>query len=118
MMSRKYEKPSYEAATRINKHLVPAFGNLKPEGITTDVLVAYKGKRTREHAKVPTINSEFRILRAALRRGTKTTPKKVNPLHIPDFSELINDKAEKKSARTSTINDEQYSLIMTHKTST
>jgi hypothetical protein len=55
MMSRKYEKPSYKAATRINKHLVPAFGNLKPEGVTTDVLIAYKGKRSREHAKVPTI---------------------------------------------------------------
>jgi len=112
MMSRKYEKPSYKAATRINKHLVPAFGKLKPEGVTTDVLIAYKNNRTRQHGKVPTINSEFRILRAALRRGTKTTPKKVNPLHIPDFSEVINDKAEKKAARTSTISEEQYTAIM------
>jgi integrase len=112
-MSRVYETPSYKASTRIKANLVPYFGNLRPDEMTTKLLEGYKARRTREHAAVPTINSEFRILRAALRRGTKTTPKKVNMKDIPDFSEAINDKAEKRAARTGTISyPDQYNLIL------
>ena len=109
-----WKKSSYKASTRINKNLVPFFGNLKPEQLTSDLLNQYKAKRRREGASVVTVNSEFRIFRAALNRGTKTTPKKVNPIHVPDFSEVINTKAEENAARTGTIDDTQYEAIMQH----
>lgn len=109
-----YESSSYKLSVRINKHLMPAFGGLKPEEVTSDRLNAYKEKRQEQDASVTTINSEFRLLKAAIRRGTKTTPKKVHPLHVPDFSELINHKAEAKAARKGTISEAQYDLIMQH----
>lgn len=113
-MGRKYETPSYKASTRINRNIVPHFGNLEPnEGeVTNDVLVAYSSKRKRQGASVSTINTEFRLLRAALRRGVKE--KKVNPLRLPDFSDVINEKAEKNAARTGTISEEQFDTLMQH----
>ncbi|MGD1095528.1 MAG: tyrosine-type recombinase/integrase [Bryobacteraceae bacterium] len=111
---RKYETNSYKVGSKINKHLLPWFGKLKPDELTSDMLLEFRDKRRKDGAQVATINNEFRILRAALRRGTKTTPRKVNLLHIPDFSEVINEKAEKKAARTDTISEEQFKLIMEH----
>jgi hypothetical protein len=111
-MGHTYDKSSYKARTRINKHLLPHFGNLKPEDITTAVMKSYKAKRSHAHPSVATINSEFRILRAALRLGTKKRPRKVNPLHIPDFGGFINDRAEKKLARVGIITPEQYQGIL------
>lgn len=112
--SRPYETNSYKAQTRIDKNLRPSFGSLKPHEVSTALLAQYKAKRRREGAKVATVNTEFRTLRATLRRGTKTTPRKVNPLHIPDFSAFINMKAEEAAARTGTISLAQFNLIFEH----
>jgi integrase len=110
--ARKYDSNSYKAASRIDKHLRPAFGKLKPSELTSDSLLAWRDKRRRQSYSVVSINGDLRILRAALRRGTKTTPRKVNPLHIPDFGAIINEKAEKNAARTGIITDEQFQLVM------
>jgi len=112
--SREYETNSYKASSRINANLRPFFGKFKAEEISTDLLEEYRSKRRNAGAKVPTVNTEFRLLRAALRYGTKRTPRKVSPLHIPYFGEVINHKAEKKAKRTGTISLEQYSKIMEH----
>jgi len=105
------DTPSYKASSRIDKNLRPFFGNLKPEpdSLIPQLLTRYKDMR-RKQASVSTVNTEFRLLRAALRRGVKN--KKVNPLHVPDFSSVINEKAEKAAARTGLITPEQYDLIM------
>jgi integrase len=102
---------SYKASTRIDKNLRPFFGNLKPEpdSLVPQLLTRYKDIRSKQ-ASVSTINTEFRLLRAALKRGVKN--KKVNPLHVPDFSSVINEKAEKAAARTGLITPAQYELIM------
>lgn len=116
---REYERNSYKLSTRIDKNLRPFFGKIRPQDqnpatLTTQLLLDYKKKRRREKATVPTCNTELRLLRAALKRGTRTAPRKVNPLHIPDFSDVINIEAEENAAREGTITPEQYAKIMEH----
>lgn len=108
--SRKHETSSYKTASRINANLRPAFGELKPEDLTDEVLNAYRLQRL-EKVSVVSVNSEFRLLRAALRRGIKATPRKVNPFHIP-ASWPIDEKAEAMAANTGTITDEQYQRLL------
>lgn len=113
-MTREYETTSYRMQKRIEKHLLPHFGDLKPSDLTTEVLRSYKSKRIGSRPSIATINSEFRALRAALKLGAKKRPRKVNPNDIPDFSAegFINDKAEKKLERTGIITQEQKQQIL------
>jgi len=111
-MRRLNDKPSYKTHKRINKHLVPAFGKLKPEEITTELLNAYRSRRNREAGSVATVNSELRLLRAALKLGAQSTPPTVDSQNLPSFKNIIRDEAEKKLARTGTITDEQYHKIL------
>src|SRR5258708_1686680 len=52
----------------IKNHLGPYFGNLKP-GQVSEHLQSYKTQRTKEGDSSATINGEFRVLRAAMKRG-------------------------------------------------
>ncbi len=111
-MKRKYETTSYRVKSRINKHLIPAFGNFRPEDLTEDDLKKYKKTRTGHGASIVTVNTEFRLLRAALRRAAKGRNRKINPLHIPSFDEVINNKLEAQRAQTGIITLEQYRMIL------
>jgi integrase len=111
-MADKHGTPSYKAASPIKLHLVPAFGNLKPDKLTTELLLKYRDDRIAAKASVVTVNNELGCLRSALNLGTKTTPRKVNPLKIPSFDDVIDTKAEKQKARTGTISPEQYTRVM------
>jgi integrase len=111
-MADKHGKPSYKSQSMINLHLVPVFAELKPEKLTTNLLLKYRDDRMTAGASVVTINNELGCLRAVLRHGTETTPKKVNPLTIPSFKGVIDKKAEKQRARTGLITPTQYESVM------
>jgi integrase len=107
--TKKYMRTSYKARARINKWLVPPFGKLRPDELTADHLRAYKLRRTKEAGSVATVNSEFRLLRAALKLGADAA--KIDRARIPSFKNIIADKAEKKLARTGTITLDNYQKI-------
>jgi integrase len=102
--------PSYNTARSIKKHLEPFFGHLKPEQVTTDKLNQFRDEKQAAGYSVVSINNYFTALRRAMRLGTKSTPRKVNPASLPPFP--INVKAERLAAHKGTITDDQYKMIL------
>jgi len=96
----------------INGQLLKPFGNLKPEQVTTVTLASYRDNRKDAGASVVSINRELGYLRTALRMGTRTTPRKVNPLLIPSFTDFINVKAEKQAKRKGIITADRCEKLL------
>jgi integrase len=94
----------------INKHLMPVFGDLKPDQVTTDLLNKYRDDRTAMGASQVSINRELVYLRCSLKMGADATPPKVDRVKIPTFP--FDVKAEKMAKRTGTISSEVYEKIM------
>lgn len=92
------------------KRLRPHFG--KKEHVTTDSIKQYVTDRRKAGAGVITVNRELSTLRTALNQGTKTTPRKVNPGAIPDFTQFIDMEYERNARRTGFMTHEQYETIM------
>ena len=106
-----FRSTSHRTKGTINAQLLQPFGDLRPEQITTDKLVAYRDRRKKEGASVVSINRELGYLRTALRLGTRTTPRKVNPATIPSFSDVINVKAERQARHKGIVTPEQYEKL-------
>jgi integrase len=104
---------SERSEPKIKAHLDPFFGRLLPKDVQNN-LVRYRQLRESEGASPATINGEFRLLSAALRRGWKNG--RVRGEHLPKEYPFNND-GEKDQARTGTYTDDQIRCIMEHATS-
>lgn len=93
---------------QIENHLVPFFGKMLPKDVAGN-LMRYRLLRENENASPSTINGEFRLLRAALRRGWKDN--RVRPDALPK-EYPFNYDGEKDSARTGTYTDDQIRCII------
>jgi integrase len=102
------ETTSYRTRSVIRKHLGPYFDKMKP-GEVGDSIEQYDDLRLEAGAKAPTLNGEYRILRAALRKGWKTRKVAFNdlPREYP-----FRNAAERKAARKGIITDEQRDAIL------
>jgi integrase len=98
---------SYRNESFFKCHLSPFFGKLKPEHVA-ERLTAYRELREHEKASASTLNSELRVLRAAMNRGWKNN--KVRLIDLPK-EYPFNYAGEKAAARTGTITDEQIHAI-------
>lgn len=116
LQKREAEKGEYATGERrtsdrtdgfIKNHLERFFGKMHPKDVAGS-LDAYKAKREKEGATPATVNGEFRVLSAAMRRGWKNN--KVHSDHLPKEYPFNHD-GEKKSARTGTITPEQIACI-------
>lgn len=67
----------YQAELRINKHLVPIFGELRAVEFSSSKLRAYIDKRLGDHAANATINRELAHLRRAFQLGFEHDPQLV-----------------------------------------
>jgi hypothetical protein len=97
----------------IRCHLGTFFNKLKPEQLKEQI-VPYRDLRVKEGAKAPSLNGEFRILRAAMRRGAKNGLMRQTdiPMEFP-----FNYKAERKAKRKGIITpNSQRGLDCTLKT--
>jgi integrase len=103
---------SYRAEGQIDNHLVPFFGKMLPKDVAAN-LMRYRLLRESEKASPSTINGEFRLLRAALRRGWKDNRVRQDalPKEYP-----FNYEGEKDSARTGTYTAEQIRCIIENAT--
>jgi integrase len=70
-------KTVYNATIQLNKHLLPAFGNVRAAEFTTSHVTRYIACRKREEAANATINRELAFLKRAFRLGAKSDPPKV-----------------------------------------
>ncbi|HXS93154.1 MAG TPA: hypothetical protein VN736_01035, partial [Candidatus Limnocylindrales bacterium] len=93
---------------QIKLHLDPFFGKMLPKDVQAN-LMRYRLLRESEHASASTINGEFRILSAALRRGWKDN--RVRQEHLPKEFPMNHD-GEKDSARTGTYTEDQIKCIL------
>lgn len=72
----------------VNAHLHPFFGKMRPEKITTDVLMSYREHRSGEKTNKgmftsqPTINRELSLLRNAMRTAAMKTPPLIPTLNL------------------------------------
>jgi integrase len=99
---------SYRAEGQIENHLVPFFGKMLPKDVAEN-LNRYRALRESEKASPSTMNGEFRLLRAALRRGWKEN--RVRQEHLPK-EYPFNYEGERDSARTGTYTAEQIQCII------
>jgi hypothetical protein len=97
---------SYKTASSI-KHLA-RFEKIQPKDITGDMLEAYHDERIKT-AGVVSINRELGYLRTAINDGVKDG--KVSRNHVPT-KWPINISAERNTARTGIITQQQYQDIM------
>jgi integrase len=104
-----YCRNSAKVRSTINKHLLPHFGNLKPEEVTTDLLNRHRDQRVAGGAAIVSVNRELVYFRCAMKLGAEAVPCKV-PGRIPKFP--IDAKAEKLAVKKGTITDEHYRLIL------
>jgi hypothetical protein len=100
---------SQRTSGTINNHLAPFFGTMSPADVRRH-LGKYDSKRV-ENAAIPTLNGEYRILRAALNLGYRSD--KVGQAQLPK-EYPIRLAQEDQAARTGTISDEQYTAIMSN----
>src|ERR1022692_5140354 len=103
---------SYRVEGQIENHLVPFFGKMLPKDVAEN-LNRYRLLRESEKASPSTMNGEFRLLRAALRRGWKDNRVRQDalPKEYP-----FNYEGEKNSARTGTYTDDQIQCILENAT--
>jgi len=99
---------SQRSEGQIENHLVPFFGKMLPKDVAGN-LMRYRLLRENENASPSTINGEFRLLRAALRRGWKDNRVRSDalPKEYP-----FNYEGERDSARTGTFTDDQIRCII------
>jgi integrase len=97
---------------QIKSHLEPFFGKILPKDVQPN-LMRYRLLRDSEDASASTINGEFRLLRAALRRGWKDN--RVRQEHLPK-EYPFNYDGEKDAARTGTYTDDQILCILQNAT--
>jgi integrase len=103
---------SERAEGQIEKHMIPFFGKLLPKDVQSN-LMRYRLQRESENASPSTVNGEFRLLRAALRRGWKEN--KVRQEALPR-EYPFNYDGEKDSARSGTYTDEQVQCLVNNAT--
>ena len=103
---------SDRAEPQIKLHLEPVFGKLRPKDVAGN-LEQYQQLRVKEGASPATINGEFRLLRAALRRGWKDD--KVRGDHLPK-EYPFDYEGERNSARSGDYTDDQIQGIVDHAT--
>jgi integrase len=99
---------SYRNESFFKCHLSPFFGKMKPADVA-ERLTAYREQREHEKASPSTLNSELRVLRAAMNRGWKNN--KVRQVELPK-EYPFNYAGEKAAERTGTITDDQIKLIV------
>jgi hypothetical protein len=71
---------------RLERNVLPFFGKLDANRISTDQIDAYVEKRTDEGAEAATVNREFAALRRILTLGYKSSPRRVR--EVPAFPRL------------------------------
>jgi len=81
-------------------HLLPFFGKMRPENITTDVLMSYREHRGGEETNMgtfpseSTINRELSLLRNAMRTAAMKTPPLIRLSCIPRFPITNQDECD------------------------
>jgi integrase len=100
----------------VDKHVRPFFGQLRADKLSTKLLDEYCDKRIAEYKQrgepdgqwVVSLNRELTYLRAAMKIGMNSEPKKV--ARCPKFP--IDAKAEKERRRRGYMTDEFYNKLM------
>lgn len=98
---------SYRVASLFKCHLSPFFGKMKPEQVKFK-LNEYDELRQREGAAAPSLNSEYRWLSAAMKRGWVN--EKVRQADLPK-EYPFNHEGERAAARTRIFSDEEVETI-------
>jgi integrase len=98
----------------VNAHLRPYFGGMRPDKITTDVLMEYRASRGREKSNKgtpispSTINRELSLLRNAMRTAAHNSPPLISLSCIPRFP-ITNEDA---CARQGFIDDPEFERLI------
>jgi len=103
---------SYRVEGIVRNHLIPFFGKMLPKDVNEN-LWRYRRLRESETASPSSINGEFRLLRAALRRGWKDDG--VRTEHLPK-EYPFNYEGERSSERTGTYTEDQIKCILENAT--
>lgn len=88
---------------RWRKHLLPFFGGMRANEVTTAAIQHYVAKRLVGRASSGTVNRELAILRRMFNLALTHTPPKVNPHRIPHFPTL-----KESQPRSGFVEDTQY----------
>src|SRR5262249_35838050 len=100
----KRRKSTATVELRLKKHILPFFGILVDDSVSTDDINAYIDKRRAQEAEDSTIKRELAALRHMYHIASAATPPKVT--QIPVFPHL-----EENDPRKGFIDDEQYDLL-------
>lgn len=95
----------YIAKLKINRYLLPNFGNLRAVDLSTSRIKAYISKR-RHQAKPATINREIALIRRGFKLGYEHDPPLI--ARIPKFPELD----ESDNVRTGFLKRDQYQVLL------
>lgn len=91
--------------SRIKKHLMPAFGQVRAANFGTAELKRYRTQRLRAEAAPSTINRELEIVKRAWSMALKCDPPMVTRmLHFPMYQE--------KNTRTGFLADDAYTSLL------
>lgn len=95
---------AYIAKKRIDKHLLPAFGSIRADKLTSSEIDAYILKRSKV-AQPSTVNQEMAIVRHAFYLGYRADPPVV--ARVPYIRKLIED-----NVREGFLEDEAYHKLL------
>lgn len=96
----------YIAKLKIERYLLPSFGNLKAAELTTSRVRSYIAKRKQQDARPATINREIALIRRGFKLGYDHDPPLV--ARVPKFPELD----ESDNVRTGFLRPEQYKALL------
>jgi integrase len=89
---------------RLDKHLIPHFGELVADDVGTDAIDGYVKKRIEAGAQHATINRELALLKRMFRLGHQSKPCKVDI--VPTISRLVEN-----DARSGFVEQAQYEKL-------
>lgn len=93
-----------DVTTRWTLHLMPQFGNLKANEVTSSRIQLYVESRQAEQAKNATINRELALLKRAFTMGYESDPQLV--LRVPKFQML-----KENNVRKGFLDDDGYTRL-------
>jgi hypothetical protein len=77
-------KSIVQLQSRLDRHLIPAFGQIRASDFTSQHLKRYRAQRMEAGASPTTINRELEIIERAFRLGAECDPPKVaRVIHVP-----------------------------------
>lgn len=91
---------------RLRKHLMPFFGAMAAEDLTTEDFDRYIDRRKEQGAENATINREMAALKRILHLARKSHPPKIR--HMPTFPARLKENP----AREGFVEDDQFTTLM------